>query len=740
MTDCPKPDCVGFIEDDYCNRCGHRHVLAPAHSLPTVGPSRSVSRGHLSVRGSSGPVWPSSHRGEFDAGLITLPPVSAEDPTAAVLDEPEVSERRRFCADPDCNAPVGRSKNGRPGRVHGFCPQCGREFSFSPLLAPGDLVAAQYEVRGALAHGGLGWIYLARDNQVPQWVVLKGLRDPDVPTGRQAAAAELEALADANHPNIVAVYNRVKHPHPRTGKPIDYIVMEYVGGRSLKQLYQEQWKLGGGLSLAQVCGCILEVLPALGHLHSRGLLYCDFKPHNVIVSPDRVRLVDLGAVRHVDDKDSPIWGTPGFQDPAISRHGPSIATDLYAVARTMAVLSFEFPGFSQEYQATLPSPDEVEVLARHESYYRLLRRATNPDASRRFASAAEMADQLEAVLREVLAREDGAPRPAVSTLFGPELAVVGADPATFLTGDGDTVAAALALPDRQADPDDPQAGLLTAVGTMRPEETLRALSEIPHQSIETRLRAARTRIELGELDTVRADVQKLESEQPGDWRVSWCRALAALVSGELDEAREGFDAVLDAFPGEAAPKLALALCAEHRSDHETAVHYYDIVWQTDRSYLSAAFGLARARFALGDRAGMTSALESVPESARYGVTARLCAILGRSRARTEGDPLVADFFEAAERLSTLGLEAERRGRAVVEVLETALAWQLAGRPWPADSPPRIPPTLLGYELTERGLRGGLEKTYLELARLAPAAMEGITLVDKANAVRARSWI
>ncbi|MGH3978293.1 MAG: tetratricopeptide repeat protein [Pseudonocardiaceae bacterium] len=650
------------------------------------------------------------------AGLVGLPPVPSGDPTAAVLDDPEVPECMRFCADSECDAPVGRSRNGRPGSVDGCCPRCGREFSFRPPLAPDDLVAAQYEVRGALTHGGLGWVYLAWDRHVHQWVVLKALRDPDVPSGRQAAVAELEALATARHPNIVTVHNRVPHPHPRTGKDIDYIVMEYVDGRSLTQLYKERRLLGEQLTLEQVCGCILEVLPALGHLHSRGLLYCDFKPHNVIVSPDRVRLIDLGAVRRVDDRDSPLWGTIGFQDPDIATHGPSVATDLYTVARTMAVLSFDFPGFSREYYDTLPNPDEVEVLARHESYYRLLRRATNPDPRRRFASAGEMADQLEAVLREVLAREDGSPRPATSTLFGPEPAVVGTDPATFPTGGVDTVAAALALPDLQVDPDD------------------------PHPALETRLGAARTRIELGELDAVYTDLDTLEEEQPGEWRVVWCRGLAALVTGELDEARDAFESVLDALPGEAAPKLALALCAERGGDHATAAHYYEIVWRTDRSYLGAAFGLARVRFALGDRAGMAAALEPVPESTRYGTTARLCALLARGRERDDGDPLIEDFFEAAERLDTLDLDAERRGRAAVEVLETALGWQLAGRPWPSASLRRIPDTVLGHELTERGLRDGVERACRALALLTPTAAERIALVDKANAVRARSWV
>jgi serine/threonine-protein kinase PknG len=197
--------------------------------------------------------------------------------------------------------------------------------------------------------------------------------------------------------------------------------------------------------------------------------------------------------------------------------------------------------------------------------------------------------------------------------------------------------------------------------------------------------------------------------------------------------------VLDALPGEAAPKLALALCAERTRDAEFAARYYEIVWQTDRSYVSAAFGLARARFALGDRTGTAAALEAVPESSRYGVTARLCAVLARHRGYADGQPPVADFFTAAECLHTLDLDERRRELAITEVLETALGWERAGRPWPHGSVASIPDTLLGHPLSRLGIRDGLEAAYRELARLAPTQAERITLVDKANHHRNRSW-
>ncbi|MGH3935534.1 MAG: tetratricopeptide repeat protein [Pseudonocardiaceae bacterium] len=664
---------------------------------------------------------------------MTISTASEETP---VLDDPQVSEHRRFCPNPECRCTVGRACNGHPGLVEGRCPRCETRFSFRPPLGPGELVGnGQFRVERAIAHGGLGWIYRAWDCRVKRWVVLKGLIDPDDPDKRQVAVAELAALADANHPNIVTVHNVVQHPHPITGTAVDYIVMEYLSGKSLKQLRQERPASDPYLPVDQVCEAALDVLAALTHLHEkRGLLYCDLSSDNVIHSMDGAKLIDLGAVRRIDDRDSPVWGKRGYQDPKIAAHGPSVATDLYTVARLMAVLSIPFPGFVQD--KPIPDPDEVELLAQNPSFHGLLRRATNPDPRCRFASAADMAEQLEGVLREVRALREDRPFPAVSTRFAPELRVIGVDPDIFPLGALDTVAAALALPDPQADPTDSHAGLLAAISAEGADETERVLTALPDPSLETRLRVVRARIELGHPDTAN-DLDTLAKQQPGDWRVNWCRGLRCLVNGDAEAARTSFAAVLEALPGEAAPKLALALCAGCTGATELAARWYGTVWRTDHSYVSAAFGHARARFTLDDLAGTAAALEAVPESSRYAVMARLCAILARARGCKNGQAPVTDFFTAAEQLYTLELDERRRWHAVAEVLEIVLSWESAGRPWPGGVP--LPDTLLGRPLSQRGVRDGLEAAYRELARLAPTAAERIAFVDQANHRRNRSW-
>lgn len=392
-----------------------------SRSLPGSASTRSVS-----VR-SSGSSASSSGRSRLGAGLVSVPEVPRPDPSAAVLENPEVPERKRFCSRSDCGAPVGRARGDRPGRTEGFCTKCGHPYSFVPKLRSGDVVHGQYEVAGCLAHGGLGWVYLAVDRAVSdRWVVLKGLLDTGDQDAMEAAISERRFLAEIEHSNIVRIYNFVEHLDQRTGSLDGYIVMEYVGGKSLKEIANERRRPDGRrdpLPVEQACAYGIEALEALGHLHSRNLLYCDFKVDNAIQQQDQLKLIDMGAVRRMDDEESAIYGTVGYQAPEVAELGPSVASDLYTVARTLAVLTFDFQGYTNVFVDSLPDPEHIEVFQRYESFYRLLVRATDPDPGRRFASAQEMADQLTGVLREVVALQTGRPRPWLSTLFGPELRV-----------------------------------------------------------------------------------------------------------------------------------------------------------------------------------------------------------------------------------------------------------------------------------------------------------------------------
>ncbi|MFC7257618.1 serine/threonine-protein kinase [Streptomyces lutosisoli] len=769
--------------------------LSRSLSLSGKTTGRSVS-----VR-SSGSTAGSSSRGRLGVGLVEVPDVPRPDPRAMVLENPEVPERKRFCSRSDCGAPVGRSRGEKGGRTEGFCTKCGHPYSFVPKLAAGDIVHGQYEVVGCLAHGGLGWVYLAVDRAVSdRWVVLKGLLDTGDQDAMAAAISERRFLAEIEHANIVRIYNFVEHLDQRTGSLDGYIVMEYVGGKSLKEIANGRRTVDGKrdpLPVEQACAYGIEALEALGHLHSRNLLYCDFKVDNAIQTEDQLKLIDMGAVRRMDDDESAIYGTVGYQAPEVAEVGPSVASDLYTVARTLAVLTFDFQGYTNVFVDSLPDPDNIEVFRTYESFYRFLVRATDPDPARRFASAQEMAEQLTGVLREVVSLQTGRARPALSTLFGPELKVTDTElfgkaagdvsrlgarvvpvrgkkgapglttgtngtpalpPATAPASPGtpgtpgtlvkpvQAAATALALPIPRVDPGDPNAGFLAGLMTSAPGELITALHAAPTGSLELRLRELRARLEMGELNSAARSIEALEGDHPDDWRVVWYRGVVALATGEHEIAALSFDAIYDAFPGEPSPKLALGLCAEVLGQLDNAAEYYRLVWTTDPSYVSSAFGLARVQLAAGDRRGAVRTLESVPEASIHYTAARVAAVRARLRQRMAEEAAAAAFLDdltaaagQVEALDGYGLDAVRREQLSTEVLGCALDWVLSGSQGsaPASGGGHV---LLGSKLDERGLRFGLERSYRTLARLAQGGEERIDLVERANRFRPRTWV
>ncbi|MBV9353616.1 MAG: serine/threonine protein kinase, partial [Mycobacterium sp.] len=108
------------------------------------------------------------------SGLVEIPRVPDIDPIEALMTNPVVPESKRFCW--NCGRPVGRSSPDGKALSEGWCPHCGSPYSFLPQLNPDDVVAGQYEIKGCIAHGGLGWVYLAFDRNVnDRPVVLKGL-------------------------------------------------------------------------------------------------------------------------------------------------------------------------------------------------------------------------------------------------------------------------------------------------------------------------------------------------------------------------------------------------------------------------------------------------------------------------------------------------------------------------------------------------------------------------------------
>src|SRR3954451_11343843 len=757
---CTQPGCTGSILDGYCDVCGSPPSLPPP--LPpsgtpparpaTAAPARVGSTGTSAAgvgaapsaasrasnrlastalgsaragRGSTGVtrrVGTSSTRlrgARLGAGLTTVPPIPAVDAAKAILKDPQVPEDKRVC--PSCGAAVGRSRDGQPGRTEGFCWQCRNPFSFTPKLHAGDLVAGQYEVAGAIAHGGLGWVYVARDRNVSgRWVVLKGLLNSGDPDAVAAAIAEQQFLAQVEHPLIVEIFNFVTHDGA------GYIVMEYVGGTSLKALLKARMRAAGGrydpLPVDQAIAYVIEILPAFQYLHDMGLVYCDFKPDNIIQVGDAVKLIDMGGVRRIGDLDSPIYGTVGYPAPEVAEVGTSVASDIFTLGRTLTVLAMEFRGYQSTHLNTLPPVNDVPLFQQYDSVYRLLLKACAKDPADRFQSADEFRVQLLGVLREVVADKQGvkaAQHSASSLLFG--------TPGDKSTGLGDTVEPWQQLPSLAPDDSDKMAGWLKTVSVPDPGKRLELLLDAPEQSPQTLLEIAEAALEVGpeRFDMVDTAVSDLLNADPWEWRAVWMSGLVALARGDSAAAQSAFNAVYGQVPGELAPKLALAIACELSGEYDVAEGLYLTCARTDANYIApSAFGLATIRTSRNDLDGALAALDLVPRTSGAYVRARrqragLLAGSGR------GLPALA---QAMDSITALTIDPVDRANLAADVFRTALAEV-------QQSGPQEGLRIDGRAATEPALRDGLEATYRLLAGQAQTRPERIALVDLANEVR-----
>lgn len=757
MSTCNRPPCDGTIEETgFCGTCCRRPLPVPepepaaaAAAEKPVVPAFKVSTRATQRSG----IWVSGD-------LLSLPFFDLPDPTSLVLPKPEVPERGRFCS--QCRAPVGRSYAGQPGFTDGHCGGCGTRFSFSLKLREGDLVADRYKVIGPLARGGFGWVYLARARHLDDiYVVLKGLINTGDENARRFAARERLALTRLDHSKVVRIYDFASHPDPLSGNPTDYIVMEYVGGPSLDELLRDRrWKQWHGpLRVWHVIAYVQEILDALDYLHSRELLYCDMKPANVIRGEGRLKVIDLGAVRVFGDRDSAAVETEKYRAPdkELQEHGRTVRSDLHTVGITLQEL-FD----ATEDRLTVGGPLSFGIA----SLERVIERAIGA-YERRFASAAEMSQQLRGVLREIRALAGEVLEPSPSVLFEGSVTLLddglGTVPplarwtdktepgsgTVLADGRPSAHAVAVGLPAPRVRADDIGSDYLATVGASSPRALIEKLATADPQSVEIHLCGCRVHIELGEVDKARYQLNQAAKLSRAaarfDWRLAWHEGLLELTKGNAKAAESNFMEVYRALPGEDPPKLALGFCAEHLKKPQTAEPYYEAVWTRDRSQVSAAFGLARVRLSRVGRAAAVEVLGQVTEKFRHSVAAGIAAVrvlCGRLQidgSQGDGLPTAADFEKAEEHLSIKplagsGLDRDSRDRLIAAIREVALEV----RQTRADE--KLPNgEVLGDPPTERMLRQRLEESLRSLAEQARDAQEHGVLMDRANSVRPRTW-
>jgi eukaryotic-like serine/threonine-protein kinase len=196
-----------------------------------------------------------------------------------------------------------------------------------------QLIAGRYRVLRAIGRGGMGTVWLCRDEVLGREVAVKqiGALPGESATETKRAMREARSAAALNHPNAVAVYDVVDHG----GRP--WLVMEYVEGQTLA----DEISRDGQLSPQRVADIGAQLAGALARAHERGIVHRDIKPGNVLIDKaGRPKISDFGIARgHGDEKLTQIGfitGTPGYLSPELARGcDPLPASDVWALGATL---------------------------------------------------------------------------------------------------------------------------------------------------------------------------------------------------------------------------------------------------------------------------------------------------------------------------------------------------------------------------------------------------------------------
>jgi len=212
------------------------------------------------------------------------------------------------------------------------------------------LLGGRYELDGVVGRGGMAEVYRARDIRLDRIVAIKTLR-ADLARDQIFQARfrrEAQSAASLNHPSIVAVYDTGEDM--ATGLPVPYIVMEYVDGRTVRDLLQDGHRLLPERSLEIIDG----VLRALDYSHQAGIVHRDIKPGNVMVTRNGdVKVMDFGIARAMSDaqatmtQTAQVIGTAQYLSPEQAR-GERVdsRSDLYSTGCLLYELLTGRPPFT----------------------------------------------------------------------------------------------------------------------------------------------------------------------------------------------------------------------------------------------------------------------------------------------------------------------------------------------------------------------------------------------------------
>nr|WP_218880863.1 Stk1 family PASTA domain-containing Ser/Thr kinase [Kineosphaera limosa] len=278
------------------------------------------------------------------------------------------------------------------------------------------MLAGRYEVGELIGRGGMAEVHGGYDARLGRDVAVKILRSELArdSTFLLRFRREAKAAASLNHPSIVAVFDSgedVMHEAGGAEMPVPFIVMEYVRGRTLREILHED----GPVEPMRATRIMAQVLQALNYSHQHGIIHRDIKPANVMLdSADRAKVMDFGIARAIADtaatmtNTSIVVGTAQYLSPEQAQGRDIDArSDLYSAGCLLYELVTGRPPFvgdspvaiAYQHVGEPPQPPSVHNSEVPANLDVVILHALNKDPDRRYQSGDEFAADLESVLR-----------------------------------------------------------------------------------------------------------------------------------------------------------------------------------------------------------------------------------------------------------------------------------------------------------------------------------------------------
>jgi len=265
----------------------------------------------------------------------------------------------------------------------------------------GMLLNNRYQLLERLGTGGMSDVFRARDLMLERSVAIKVLHEDysNDEAFQQRFRQEARAAANLSHPNIVTVHD-FGLDHGQL-----FLVMEHIPGKDLKTILRQR----GRFSVEEAIPLMVQACAGIGYAHRAGLVHCDVKPHNMIVTPDaRLKVTDFGIARALstimpDERADVVWGSPQYFSPEqAAGEAPSPASDVYSLGVVLyevltGALPFTAPsseGLARMHLETPPIPPSEYVPDIPSALEQIVLKVLSKEPAARYRTA----DQLGRVL------------------------------------------------------------------------------------------------------------------------------------------------------------------------------------------------------------------------------------------------------------------------------------------------------------------------------------------------------